>query len=186
MFTSTGISPSGGNRFEEVDPDDCVTMVQLAIQKCLEKEALCNEFYLQLIKQTTEQPDPNGRINIQNWRFLCLISGVVVPRNAIILNYLHAHLRRCGIDSHTEEGKFAQFASQVSSAQLFRNNITFSGNISQIDGKMDFVEKTFVDCSLVPPIILSTGHSNNSGETFADRHKFAKVSRYTVYVKDIK
>ena len=88
-------------------------MVQLAIQKCLEKEALCNEFYLQLIKQTTDQPDPNGRINIQNWRFLCLICGVVVPRNQVILNYLHAHLRRCGIDSHTEEGKFAQFASQV-------------------------------------------------------------------------
>lgn len=108
-----GISPSGGSGFDEVDPDDCVTMVQLAIQKCLEKEALCNEFYLQLIKQTTDQPDPNGRINIQNWRFLCLISGVVVPRNQVILNYLHAHLRRCGIDSHTEEGKFAQFASQV-------------------------------------------------------------------------
>lgn len=88
-------------------------MVQLAIQKCLEKEALCNEFYLQLIKQTTDQPDPNGRINIQNWRFLCLVCGVVVPRNAVILNYLHTHLRRCGIDSHTEEGKFAQFASQV-------------------------------------------------------------------------
>lgn len=40
----------------EVENDDCVTMVQLAIQKCLEKEALCNEFYLQLIKQTTDQP----------------------------------------------------------------------------------------------------------------------------------
>jgi myosin-7 len=113
VFVNSGISPSGGSGFEEVDPDDCVTMVQLAIQKCLEREALCNEFYLQLIKQTTDQPDPNGRINIQNWRFLCLICGVVVPRNQVILNYLHAHLRRCGIDSHTEEGKFAQFASQV-------------------------------------------------------------------------
>lgn len=52
----TGITPSGGVGFEEVDADDCVTMVQLAIQKCLEKEALCNEFYLQLVKQTTDQP----------------------------------------------------------------------------------------------------------------------------------
>lgn len=142
----TGITPSGGVGFEEVDADDCVTMVQLAIQKCLEKEALCNEFYLQLIKQTTDQPgilslphgvvigkhsapllyillsswtpsslpDPNGRINIQNWRLLSLIVGVVVPRNRVILNYLQAHLRRCSIDTNTEEGSFAQFCMQVS------------------------------------------------------------------------
>ena len=88
-------------------------MVQLSIQKCLEKEAICNELYLQLIKQTTDQPDPNGRINIQNWRFLCLLAGVVVPRNRVIVSYLQAHLRRCGVDAHTEEGRFAQFAMQV-------------------------------------------------------------------------
>lgn len=51
-----GITPSSGSGFMEVEADDCVTMVQLATQKCLEKEALCNEFYLQLIKQTTDQP----------------------------------------------------------------------------------------------------------------------------------
>ena len=51
-----GITPSSGSGFMEVEADDCVTMVQLAIQKCLENEALCNEFYLQLIKQTTDQP----------------------------------------------------------------------------------------------------------------------------------
>ena len=57
--------------------------------------------------------DPNGRINIQNWRLLCLVCGVVVPRNRVIISYLQAHLRRCGTDSHTEEGKFAQFCMQV-------------------------------------------------------------------------
>ena len=89
-------------------------MVQLAIQKCLDQESLCNEFYLQLIKQTTDQPEPNGRINIQNWRFLCLICGVVVPKNRVILSYLQTHLRRCGMESHTEEGRYAQFTMQVS------------------------------------------------------------------------
>lgn len=108
-----GIGPSNGTGFDEIDPEDCISMVQLATQKCLEKEALCNEFYLQLIKQTTDQPEPNGRINIQNWRFMCLICGVVVPRNRVILNYLQTHLRRCGIEAHTEEGKYAQFALQV-------------------------------------------------------------------------
>ena len=104
-----------------------VTLVQVAIQKCLEKEAICNEFYLQLIKQTTEQPgihllyisdsivsllyfaDPNSRVNIQNWRFLCLVCSVVVPRNRTILHYLQTHLHRCALDSHTEEGAYAQF-----------------------------------------------------------------------------
>ena len=51
-----GITPSSGSGFVEVESDDCVTMVQLTTQKCLEREALCNEFYLQLIKQTTDQP----------------------------------------------------------------------------------------------------------------------------------
>lgn len=113
MSPPTGISPSSGSGFEEIDPEDCVSMVQLVIQKCLERESLCNEFYLQLIKQTTDQPEPNGRINTQNWRFMCLICGVVVPRNRVILKYLQTHLRRCGMEPHTEEGKYAQFALQV-------------------------------------------------------------------------
>ena len=118
-----------------------MTLVQLAIQKCLEKEALCNEFYLLLIKQTTEQPgkqiclvfiykyilfhslsDPNGRINIQNWRFLSLVCNVVVPRNRAILSYLQAHLRRCSLDAHTEEGKFAQFCVQCMTRTIEAKN----------------------------------------------------------------
>ena len=62
--------------------------------------------------------DPNGRINIQNWRFMSLVCGVVVPRNKVIMNYLLAHLRRCSLDPHTDEGKFAQFAMQVRSHSL--------------------------------------------------------------------
>lgn len=61
-----GITPSSGSGFVEVEADDCVTMVQLAIQKCLENEALCNEFYLQLIKQTTDQPGMKLIIIIMN------------------------------------------------------------------------------------------------------------------------
>ena len=84
------------------------------IAKCLEKEALCNEFYMQLIKQSTDQPDPNSRINVQNWRFLSLTCGVVVPRSKALLNYLWAHLKFCALEPNTEEGKYAQYCIRVS------------------------------------------------------------------------
>ena len=58
MFASlqlyAGITNSGG--FEVEDDQEHSNLVQIVISKCLEKEALCNEFFLQLIKQTTDQP----------------------------------------------------------------------------------------------------------------------------------
>ena len=39
--------------------------------------------------------------------------GVVVPRNRVILTYLQAHLKRCSLDTVTEEGEFARHCSQV-------------------------------------------------------------------------
>jgi hypothetical protein len=58
----------------------------------LEKEDVCNEFYLQLVKQTTDQPDPNSKINVANWRFFVLTLCVVVPRHKPLLAYVWAHL----------------------------------------------------------------------------------------------
>lgn len=37
-----------------LDDMDLVVVVQTLITKCMENESLCNEFYLQLIKQTTD------------------------------------------------------------------------------------------------------------------------------------
>ena len=48
-------SGSGGSGFE-MEQEDAITLVQLVVSKCLDKEILCNELYLQLIKQTTDQP----------------------------------------------------------------------------------------------------------------------------------
>ena len=66
---SPGIASSSIEGFEGVEPDDLVTLVQVMLQKCLDKEAYCNEFYLQLIKQTTEQPGQRGQ---NTYKFLHL------------------------------------------------------------------------------------------------------------------
>ena len=54
-YYNTGIA-SGDKSGFELDYEDAAMLVQVVIAKCIEKEALCNEFYLQLIKQTTDQP----------------------------------------------------------------------------------------------------------------------------------
>ena len=71
--------------FETEDDPGHVEMIQNVIGRCLEKEELCNEFYMQLVKQTTDQPDPNSKINVSNWRLFALTLGVVVPRNKVCL-----------------------------------------------------------------------------------------------------
>jgi len=37
-----------------LDDNDLVVVVQTLIHKCMENEKLCNELYLQIIKQTTD------------------------------------------------------------------------------------------------------------------------------------
>lgn len=120
LLIFAGIVKEGG--FEETEDSGHVLLVQTVIGKCLEKEDVCNELYLQLVKQTTDQPDANSKINQQNWRFLVLLLGVVVPRNKLLLSYIAAHLRRCAADPDTEEGKYAQFAQQCMSRTLENKN----------------------------------------------------------------
>jgi len=93
--------------------DEHVTLIQNVMERSMRKESLLCELYLQLIKQTTEHPDPNSRVNLRHWALLSLTCSVVLPPQRNVRKYLVAHLRKCAGDCVTEEGKYARFAEKV-------------------------------------------------------------------------
>ncbi|KAI5741571.1 hypothetical protein M8J76_014958 [Diaphorina citri] len=92
--------------------DEHLSLVQGVMERAMRKDSLLTELYLQLIKQTTDHPDPNSRVNLRHWALLCLACSVVLPAHRLVRKYLVAHLKRCSSDCVSEEGKYARFAEK--------------------------------------------------------------------------
>ncbi|CAK1550454.1 unnamed protein product [Leptosia nina] len=98
----------------ESDSDDRVALAQALLQRCLQKDTLLCELYMQLIKQTTDHPEPSSRVSARHWALLCAAVGAALPPAKPLRRLLLAHLRYRAAALHTgEEGKFARRAEQV-------------------------------------------------------------------------
>lgn len=98
----------------EADSDDRTALAQALLQRCLQKDTLLCELYMQLIKQTTDHPEPSSRVASRHWALLCAAVGAALPPAKPLRRLLLAHLRYRGTALHTgEEGKFARRAEQV-------------------------------------------------------------------------
>ncbi|CAH0550688.1 unnamed protein product [Brassicogethes aeneus] len=110
ILTYAGLGQNG-DTIRRVE-DEHVALLQTILERCMRKETHLCELYLQLIKQTTDHPDPNSRVNLRHWALISLACSVVLPPNKAIRRYLIAHLKRCSSDYVTEEGKYARFAEK--------------------------------------------------------------------------
>ncbi|KAG7202639.1 hypothetical protein KM043_009818 [Ampulex compressa] len=110
ILTYAGLGQNG-DTVRRVE-DEHVNLIQTVMERCIRKENLLGELYLQLIKQTTDHPDPNSRVNLRHWALLSLACSVILPPQKTIRKYLIAHLKRCASDYVTEEGKYARFAEK--------------------------------------------------------------------------
>lgn len=62
--------------------------------------------------------EPNSNVNRRNWQILSILTSTLCPNNIVIQKYLQVHLRKCCMDTSTDEGKFARFAYKVSILSL--------------------------------------------------------------------
>ena len=68
LLNKDDANSSGPPREEE----DHVMLIQTVLDKAMKNDSMVNELFLQLIKQTTDHPEPNSRVNLRHWSLVII------------------------------------------------------------------------------------------------------------------
>ncbi|XP_059160288.1 unconventional myosin heavy chain 6-like isoform X2 [Physella acuta] len=123
---------AGIEESEETNELEKMNLLQGLMQKCLESDFICNEFYLQLVKQTTDHPDPNSSVNCRSWQVMAVTSSTLAPANMRVQKYVQCHLKKCAMDTTSEEGKFARFALKCLNRTIEKKRRKFAPSVKEI------------------------------------------------------
>ncbi|XP_075033491.1 pleckstrin homology domain-containing family H member 3 isoform X2 [Mixophyes fleayi] len=98
------------NSLQQMESErDPVPLMQGVLQTCLDLRPLRDEVYCQVIKQTTDPPEPGSLSDLRYWQLLTCMSCTYLPSPAV-LRFFQFHLQRtrnCYPD--TEMEKYADF-----------------------------------------------------------------------------
>ncbi|KAM8947857.1 pleckstrin homology domain-containing family H member 3 [Pelodytes ibericus] len=82
------------NSLQQMETErDPVPLMQGVLQTCLDLRPLRDEVYCQVIKQTTDPPEPGNLNDLRYWQLLTCMSCTYLPSPAV-LRFLQTHLQR--------------------------------------------------------------------------------------------
>ncbi|BFZ12100.1 hypothetical protein BsWGS_15138 [Bradybaena similaris] len=123
---------TGIQEAEDTGEEERMNMVQNLMQRCLESDFVCNEFYMQLVKQTTDHPDANSSVNCRSWQLMAVTTSTLCPANSRVQKYVLCHLNKCSIDNSTEEGRFARFSLKCLTRTIEKRRRKFAPSVKEV------------------------------------------------------
>ncbi|RDD47470.1 Unconventional myosin heavy chain 6 [Trichoplax sp. H2] len=132
-LTPDSNNENGSNRIQlQARENEHELLAQQLLNAIIADNELCNEFYLQIIKQTTDHPDPTSRVNTRNWQLLSAAVWTALSSNKLILDLLSAHLNKYMLEANTDQGKYAQFCLKGLARVREKKNRKFAPSIKEI------------------------------------------------------
>ncbi|XP_044153727.1 pleckstrin homology domain-containing family H member 3 isoform X3 [Bufo gargarizans] len=102
------------NSLQQLESErDPVPLMQGVLQTCLDLRPLRDEVYCQVMKQTTDPPDPGSVSDLRYWQLLTCMSCTYLPSPAV-LRFLLFHLHR--MKSQYPDAEMEKYADFILSA----------------------------------------------------------------------